>query len=47
MKITRQGDWLETKPIGKIDEPAILIRISRSYRDSMSHLELYETTRGV
>jgi hypothetical protein len=38
---------METEPVLTIDEPAILIRISRSYRASMSPRELYEATRGV
>jgi hypothetical protein len=38
---------MQMEPILTIDEPAILIRISRSYRASMSPLELYEATRGV
>lgn len=31
----------------KIDEPVILVRISRLYRDNMSAEELYEASRGV
>lgn len=30
-----------------IDEPALLIRISRSWHDGLSEQELYEVTRGV
>jgi len=31
----------------KVDEPTILIRLSRTYRDEMSKQELYEATRGT
>ena len=30
-----------------VSEPALLIRINRSYREGMSALALYEATRGV
>jgi hypothetical protein len=31
----------------QIDEPAMLFRISRTYRPGMSDAELYEATRGI
>ena len=43
-EITSQYD---SKPVGKIDEPVLLIRINRLYRYGMTEEELYEATRGV
>lgn len=37
----------DAKPVKKIDEPAILIKINQLYRFDMSPLELYEATRGI
>ena len=31
----------------QVEEPAVLIKISRLYREEMGPLELYEATRGV
>jgi uncharacterized protein len=37
----------DSKPVNKIDEPVLLIRINRLYRYGMTPEELYEATRGV
>jgi hypothetical protein len=31
----------------RVDEPAMLFRISKTYRHRMSDAELYEATRGI
>jgi uncharacterized protein len=38
---------MPTAKLAEIDQPAILIRISRLYRSNMTEEELYEATRGT
>ena len=46
MSVSEVSQLYDAKPV-EIDEPAVLINISRSFRHGMSARELYEYTRGV